>query len=262
MNSLSAVPPSWSRQRWCGAVALLFLGQIALLFLFSEKTPTPAAAPTSGPGIALVLDPNVNRQVLETLGASDPTLFALVSSKSFSGKGWLNVPPRQHRLEDWTEPNPALPPSSPAVGGMFASFLRTNLSALELGAEKLSPEIRSLARPMLSLPLLTTNLSPPEIARPQVARVRSVPVWSTTDAREPLAWLRPQFTSVGGVWSALTATNAAAATRPKLPVAPAPAPAKPRPVPVPPAAANPTNAPPAQPAPPISPRPPPVPPGS
>ena len=75
---------------------------------------------------------------------------------------------------------------------MFASFLRTNLSVLELGAEKLSPEIRSLARPMLSLPLLTTNLSPPEIARPQAARVRSVPVWSTTDAREPLAWLPPQ----------------------------------------------------------------------
>ena len=273
MNSPSAVPPSWSRQRWCGAVALLFLVQIALLFLFSEKVPTPAAAPISGPGIALVLDANVNRQVLETLGASDPTLFALVSPKSFSGNGWLNVPPREHRLEDWTEPNPALPPSPPSVGGMFASFLRTNLSALELGAEKLSPEIRSLARPMLSLPLLTTNLGPPEIARPQVARVRSVPAWSTTDARESLTWLRPQFNSVGGAWSALTATNAAAAARPHPPAssAPTPPPGKIHPVIGPPAPAKPTNAPPPQLAPPQlapplpsrpPPRPPSAPPGS
>ena len=245
-------------------MALLFLAQLALLFLFSEKTPTPAAAALPGPGIALILDANVNRQVLETLGASDPTLFALVSPKSFSGQGWLNVPPRQHRLEDWTEPNPALPPSSPVVGGMFASFLRTNLSALEVGAEKLSPEIRSLARPMLSLPLLTTNLGPPEIARPQVARVRSVPAWSTTDARDPLTWLRPQFNPVGGAWSALTATNAAAPARPHPPVAPAPTPppTKTHPVIVQPAPAKPTNAPPTQPPPPLPPRPPSAPPGS
>lgn len=250
-------------------MALLFLAQIALLFVFSEKTPTAATAPIPGPGIALVLDANVNRQVLETLGASDPTLFALVSPKSFSGKGWLNVPPRQHRLEDWTEPNPALPPSSPAVGGMFASFLRTNLAALELGAEKLSPEIRSLARPMLSLPLLTTNLGPPEIARPQVARIRSVPAWSTTDAREPLAWLRPQFNSVGGAWSSFAATNAATtAARPHPPIAPAltpaptPTPAKIQPAIVPPAATNPTNAPPPKPSPAPPPPPPPRPPSS
>lgn len=234
---------------------------------FFGKSRAPAAAPVPSPGIALVLDANVNRQVLETLGASDPTLFALVSPKSFSGQGWLNVPPRQHRLEDWTEPNPALPPSSPAVGGMLASFLRTNLAALEPGAEKLSPEIRSLARPMLSLPLLTTNLGPPEIARPQVTRVRSVPAWSTIDAREPLAWLRPQFNSVGGAWSALAATNAATtAARPHPPVVPAPAPtpnpAKTLPVIVPPAATNPTNAPPPKASPPLLPPPPSAPPGS
>ena len=262
MNNPPAVPPSWSRQRWCGAVTLLFLAQLALLFVFSEKTPPPPAPPIPGPGIALVLDANVNRQVLETLGASDPTLFALVSPKSFSGNGWLNVPPRQHRLEDWTEPNPALPPSSPAVGGMFASFLHTNLAALELGAEKLSPEIRSLARPMLSLPLLTTNLGPPEIARPQVARARSVPVWSTTDAREPLDWLRPQFTSVGGAWSARTATNSGALAPPAPQVTPTPMPTNPHPVSVPPAATKSTNAPPAPPPTPLPARPPSVPPGS
>ena len=227
MNPPLAIPPSWNRQRWCGAVALLFLAQLALLFVFSEKPPAPAVVPTAGARITLLLDPNVNRQVLETLGASDPALFALASPKSFSGPGWLNVPPRQHRLQEWTEPNPALAPNPPLVGGLFSAFLRTNLSALEVGVEKVSPEIRSLARPLLSLPLLTTNLGPPEIARPQVTRPRTAPVWSVADAREPIVWLAPSLGSVGAAWSTLAVTNVAAPPQPF--VAPAPRPVAPRP---------------------------------
>ena len=242
-------------------MALILAGQIALLFLFSEKTPARVVAPTDGVRITLILDPVVNRQVLETLGASDPTLFALVNPKSFSGKGWLNVLPRQHRLQDWAEPDFVLSPSAPVAGGMFASFLRTNLFALEVGGEKLSPEIRSLARPLLSLPLLTTNLSPPEVTRPQVARVRNVPVWSTADAREPLVWLRLQFTSPGDAWSALVATNAVGAP-PHPQVAPAPTPVKTHPVILPPAGVKLTNAPRSQLGPPVSSRAPSVPPGS
>lgn len=207
MNLHPTIPPPWSRQRWAAVTALIVAVKVSLLFLFSEKSPAVSRAPASGTTISLVLDPVASEHVLEILGANDPTLFALASPRSFSGKGWLNPPPRQHRLQEWTEPDLELSQPSPAGTRALAVFLRTNLSGMEISAEKLAPDLRSLARPLLVLPLLTTNLSPPEASRPQVAQSRATPGWSPLDSREPVAWLAPRSGAIGGVLTGANQTN-------------------------------------------------------
>ena len=210
MNLHPTIPPPWSRQRWAAVTTLIVAVKVSLLFLFSEKSPAVSRAPASGTTISLVLDPVASEHVLEILGANDPTLFALASPRSFSGKGWLNPPPRQHRLQEWTEPDLELSQPSPAGTRALAVFLRTNLSGMEISAEKLAPDLRSLARPLLVLPLLTTNLSPPEASRPQVAQSRATPGWSPLDSREPVAWLAPRFAAPGAVWRGANQTNSPA----------------------------------------------------
>ena len=204
MNSHPTIPQPWSRRRWVTVTAAIVAAKISLLFLFSEKSPTISRATALAPKISLVLDPVASEHALEILGANDPTLFALASPRSFSGKGWLTPPPRQHRLQEWTEPDPELSQPTPVAAGTFAVFLRTNLSGMEVSAEKLAPDLRSLARPLLVLPLLTTNLSPPEASRPQVAQSRAAPTWTPLDSREPVAWLPPRFAAPG---AALAGTN-------------------------------------------------------
>lgn len=207
MNPATTPPQPWSRQRWAAVTTVIVVVKISLLFLFSEKSPAVSRAPASGTHISLVLDPVVGEHVLEILGANDPTLFALASPRGFSGAGWLNPPPRQHRLQEWTEPDPELPQAAPAATITLSSFLRTNLSGMEVTAEKLAPDLRSLALPLLVLPLLTTNLSPPETSRPQVARSRAPPVWSPLDSREPVTWLPPRLAPAGGVLAEANRTN-------------------------------------------------------
>lgn len=224
------IPPSphperWTRQRWIAAVALILGVQLALLFLLSEKPAASAPLPLPPARIAMVLDPAANQHILELLAASDPTLFALANPRGFSGPGWLNPPGRQHRLQEWTEPDPELPPTPPNAALVLASYIRTNLAPVESPTIKYTPDLRSLARPVLAAPLLTTSLSPPEPNRPANTLPRPVPTWSNLDSRDPVAWLPPRFTNPAATW-----LSSAPANPPSSPTN-HPAPARLRPAP-------------------------------
>jgi hypothetical protein len=206
MNSTAPQPNRWTRQRWWCVIALLFGAELSLVFFASEKTAAPNSPPSSPTKISLLLDVPASREILSSLGASDPTLFALSGAKSFSGAGWLNVPPREHRLQEWTEPDTPLRQAGGGSGAQLAGFLSTNSTGRDLVGERTAPEMRTLARPMLALPLLTTNLAPPEAARPQVFRPTPTPAWSALDWKAPHASLPPDSSRAGIAWKELVGT--------------------------------------------------------
>src|SRR5215471_1898883 len=92
-------PRPWSRRRWVLLLALVFAGQLASIYLLSNRSQVHARPMVN----ALVLRLAGHRSA-ELLALGDPTLFALPHQQGFSGPAWMNAPGPQFQPADWTEP--------------------------------------------------------------------------------------------------------------------------------------------------------------
>jgi hypothetical protein len=129
-------PDRWSRERWAAAVVLLFAAQVAVLWKLAAPLPASTGSTPSVMAMRLVLGPRANQQLLDSLAAGDPALFARVSPRAFSGAAWLNPPRQEYRLQDWTDPERFMDRSTSHIGAAFREFLRTNQSAPVAVADK------------------------------------------------------------------------------------------------------------------------------
>lgn len=104
MNADVATGPVWSRSRWVGMVSLVFGVQILSVFSLSERRPVIQRRVPDRPVISLVLNAEANARLQQVETVRDPTLFALVNQRGFSGRAWLLNPPREHSTTEWIEP--------------------------------------------------------------------------------------------------------------------------------------------------------------
>ncbi len=116
----------WSRNRWCVAVAFLFILQLVLVVMLAGPLPGAAAFRERGMTARIVLGAQANQQLLDSLGLADPALFVRVSRSGFSGAAWLDIPSQEYRLQEWTEPYRWMNSSTAHLGGAFQQFTRTN----------------------------------------------------------------------------------------------------------------------------------------
>jgi len=144
----SALEQRWPRKRWWLVIGLMLCCQAGLIFWLGENSfPQPRlparapllriAGPASGPIVAL----------------TDPTLFALPHSQSFSGDAWLNAtsPPALALSLDWPDKPSWLPLSTESLGELFSRFAETNFfesrrsvkSDTTLTMPRLPPRIQS-----------------------------------------------------------------------------------------------------------------------
>lgn len=143
MNSTSTAPAAARRGRFLGIATGLFVAQIALVFVFAERS-SPALAPAPPPTRYLALNtPLREDQLLTAFFAGDPSLFARPSLRGFSGRGWLSQPPEvyhpSNELETpiWLELDVsrlAMTPPSPSISRVDSLFLAlpgNGLSSLE-----------------------------------------------------------------------------------------------------------------------------------
>src|SRR5262245_59666517 len=94
----------WSSRRWLVVSLAVFSLQLVLIFWLSDKKPLQTRVPAPAPTLQFT-----DAGCSELLALTDPTLFALPNSQSFSGKSWLQGIPVQFRPFDWSEPIPWLP---------------------------------------------------------------------------------------------------------------------------------------------------------
>lgn len=114
MTPVSAASRSWSRRRWWGVVALVFLVQLALIFWLGETS--PIRPHQAAPGFTLRL---AGGAAAELLALRDPTLFVLPQPQAVAAPAWLTAP--HHAAHAFTWPEPASPPA-PVVGQLGAAF--------------------------------------------------------------------------------------------------------------------------------------------
>jgi TonB family protein len=152
MNALASAPVAWTRFRWWSAILFVTVAQAGVIFWLSERKPIvarPAEAPTD---FQLIADPPSGSALAEFLIVEDPTLFAMPSTRGFSGSAWMRAPGLRHRSADWTEPQRWLNVRVEQLGGDFAEFVRTNVVGPRLLTEKPAPRLTPVALSPVPLP--------------------------------------------------------------------------------------------------------------
>jgi hypothetical protein len=113
----------WSRQRWLTLVALVFAGQVGLIFVLGEKQFPPPRAMFPHGGIPhLTLADSSN----ELIALNDPTLFVLPHARDFASVVWDQMPVVPQPSFCWMEPPGDLPLAVENLGAIFTRFMQTN----------------------------------------------------------------------------------------------------------------------------------------
>jgi len=132
MTPVSVASRSWSRRRWWGVFALVFLVQLALIFWLGETSPIRPRPAT--PGLTLRLAASA---AAELLALRDPTLFVLPQPQAVPAPAWLKAPHPAAHAFSWPEP---ASPRAPVIGQLGAAFNR-------LGETNHFAPLFALARP-------------------------------------------------------------------------------------------------------------------
>jgi len=147
MTSSLVEPQHWSRRRWWGAISLVFLVQLALIFWLGDTRlvrPRPAA-----PGFTFRLAGSGSAGLL---ALRDPTWFVLPHPQGFRGPVRAETRAPELRSPAWLEWTNRLLLPAAQPGAAFNRFVESN---------DFSPPLRAPAyRPELALP----NLPPLVIA--------------------------------------------------------------------------------------------------
>ena len=83
---------STRRWRWIWGFSFVFLGHVALVFWFNERS-RPAVAPEKLQPLIYLPAPSAGAEAMADLGDPDPMVFALASARGFSGEAWLSFRP-------------------------------------------------------------------------------------------------------------------------------------------------------------------------
>jgi TonB family protein len=145
MNPAETIPDSWAPRQWRWAVGLVFVAQLLLVALFSERAPRAPRSAAAGTTLTLALDASSNRQLNDALRVGDPTRHALANPQGFSGPAWLAEPSLERPLAGWTEPPGWLGHAVAPLGKAFAGFAGTNATLPARVASKPSPRVTELA---------------------------------------------------------------------------------------------------------------------
>lgn len=170
--------PTWTRQRWCLAIASVLAAQAALIFLL-ERTATGGRHKSVGvPLVHLRTDISLEKFVV-----NDPSVFVLPHHHGFSGEAWLNhLPVLNFQPVDWAEPPHALPFIPGLLSGDFKAFVAANPGAQFETLATLEPArtVPSLF-PIETAPAKSTLRIEGPLAQRRMLAPPSLRVWESAD---------------------------------------------------------------------------------
>ncbi|HEY6169686.1 MAG TPA: hypothetical protein VI454_16730, partial [Verrucomicrobiae bacterium] len=118
MTAARFIPERWTARKWALVIGGLSLVQFGLIAGLSQRSFPLPRAETAATMVKLI-NGGVPSGPYETTLASDPTLFALLNRRGFSGDAWLEFPAYEHLLSDWQEPPKWLAPQRVPLGTEF-----------------------------------------------------------------------------------------------------------------------------------------------
>lgn len=103
MNGSLPEDSPWFQRRWVVLVLGIFSLHLAALWLITERAGQVRLHAEPQTMARWQTSPTGAQKLLDALEVSDPTLFAMVNSRGFSGAAWLQPPPPTYRASEWTD---------------------------------------------------------------------------------------------------------------------------------------------------------------
>jgi hypothetical protein len=139
MTSALAEKPPWPLRRWGAMIALIFGGQLGLIFWLGSTEPLRPRLTTAALDLQLAGQASAELQAL-----NDPTLFILPHPQGFSGPVWLRIQTPVFRSFEWSAPDNQLVLPLDQLGAAFNPLVeKSDFTGLQLPAQ---------AEPALTLP--------------------------------------------------------------------------------------------------------------
>jgi hypothetical protein len=145
MNGSLPEDAPWSRQRWCLLVLVIFGLHLAALWLASERTGQVGLRAEQRTMARWQTSPTGAQKLLDAFEVSDPTLFAMVNTRGFSGAAWLQPPPPTYRASEWTDAQRWLAQPTQTLGEAFQRFATNQRAPLFEPARKPDAPVPTLS---------------------------------------------------------------------------------------------------------------------
>lgn len=190
----------WSRRRWTVVIFSVFAIHLGALLLFSSREGNPQRQSGSRASAHWLTEPAGARKALDLLLVTDPTQFAMVHSRGFSGTAWLRTQSPEYRPSEWTEEPRTLAQPTQLLGGAFRQAAATSAQPLFDAARK--PAVAPPALAVTQPPLRTQSrllVEGPARLRPLVSPP-TLKSWPHTDVLSD-THVQVQVTADGLVFS-------------------------------------------------------------
>lgn len=119
MTSSDSLAGAWSRRRWAAVIFATFAVHVGALLLVSSRQPVHQRRAESPASVHWLTEPVGARKMIDLLLLTDPTQFAMVHARGFSGVAWLRTSSVEYRPSEWTEEQRTLAQPTHLLGGAF-----------------------------------------------------------------------------------------------------------------------------------------------
>jgi TonB family protein len=147
MNSTAKDCFSWSPKTFWGMVGALFIIQVGLILLFSDRSRSQPPLPSVSVDYRALGASVSEDQLVREFFVSDPAVFPLPNPHGFSGRGWLNQSPLAYKDKIRLEPEISLDLTNLFTGPASLSRFVLNLVS---GFGTNFPAVLGAAEPTLS----------------------------------------------------------------------------------------------------------------
>ncbi|MBI5800873.1 MAG: hypothetical protein HZA92_09155 [Verrucomicrobia bacterium] len=119
MSDVAPETSSWSRRRWVAVVFSIFVLHLGALSLVSSRREKVQHLADSRASVHWLTDPASARKIVDSLLLTDPTQFAMVHPRGFSGTAWLRTSLPEYRPAEWADEGRSLAQPANLLGGAF-----------------------------------------------------------------------------------------------------------------------------------------------
>ena len=166
-------------------VIAVFLIQLALIAVLSDRSPRTPRVDSRSSRFYLITDPATQQRLASALVSEDPALFAAASPHGFSGTAWLSPQRHRYELADWNEPPRWLASSSNAPSSPGLVDLVKPPTPFAPWVSKAPPRVSGIPEQLETTLARSTVRIEGRLAQRPLTRSVALPAWTNSSVVRP-----------------------------------------------------------------------------
>jgi TonB family protein len=165
----------WPSRRWFWTIFFVLVGHVGLVLWLSERAGSLGTPPSNAARLRFISDPILAERFVEMTPVGDPTLFAKINPRGYSGSAWLKMPVLEYELTNRIEAPRGLALNGENLAIDVSRFVQTNFTRVFASAER-PPPLLALAFPRRPIKVIQPDLRiEGELAERRLISTNSLP---------------------------------------------------------------------------------------